>query len=291
MGLPFTLLAAAAVTAAAATSTEDAVREWAPLGISSDQFESHGAFDPRTGDFYFVRSSPSFEGWRIKLSRCESGRRLTPVDAPFAGDGVEADPWFDSAGRTLWFISTRTTDGIHRRDLDIWNVTRTATGVWGEPMRLPPPVNSESAEWYPRIAPDGWLYFGSGRPGGFGRTDIWRARRTATGWTVENAGPNINTGADEFEALPSPDGETLLIQAGDSYYESRRDGASWGPRTRLGPEINANGSEVGATYSPSGRSLMFARDTGRGRSGEFFVWHRASGDAWPSTCPARGSRD
>ncbi len=43
---------------------------WAPPGISSPQFESHGAFDPLTSDFYFVRSSPKFEGWRILVSHC-----------------------------------------------------------------------------------------------------------------------------------------------------------------------------------------------------------------------------
>jgi hypothetical protein len=37
-------------------------RPWKPKGISSPQFESHAALDPRTGEFYFVRSSPAFEG-------------------------------------------------------------------------------------------------------------------------------------------------------------------------------------------------------------------------------------
>ena len=41
------------------------VRPWKPAGISSPRFESHPAFDPRTGDFYFVRSSPEFRGWRV----------------------------------------------------------------------------------------------------------------------------------------------------------------------------------------------------------------------------------
>ena len=45
---------------------------WAPAPISSPMFESHPAFDPVTGDFYFVRSSPEFRGWRIFVSRCEA---------------------------------------------------------------------------------------------------------------------------------------------------------------------------------------------------------------------------
>ena len=259
------MLACSACAATASTRTSvDTVRQWAPALISSDQFESHGAFDPWTGDFYFVRSSPKFEGWRIKVSRCVRKQWLSPVDAAFAGDGVEADPWFDRFGRTLYFISTRTTDGVRKKDLDIWTVSRNARGNWGVPHRLPEPVNSGGAEWFPRVAPDGWLYFGSARPGGFGKTDIWRARLTGKSWTVENAGPGVNSGGDEYEPLPSRDGRSLLIQAGDSYYESKRAGTTWAKRVRLGPEINANGSEVGATYSPSGRTLMFARDAGPG---------------------------
>jgi len=46
------------------------VAPWKPVGIASPLFESHPAFDPRTGDFYFVRSSKSFQGWRILVSHC-----------------------------------------------------------------------------------------------------------------------------------------------------------------------------------------------------------------------------
>jgi len=61
-------------------------------GISSAQFESHAAFDPRTGDFHFVRSSPQFTGWRIFVSQCGRqgeffvwyghGREAWPPDCP-----------------------------------------------------------------------------------------------------------------------------------------------------------------------------------------------------------------
>src|SRR6187431_1335441 len=82
-------------------------KPWKPAGISSPQFESHAAFDPRTGDLYFVRSSPKFEGWLIFVSQCTARGWSDPVPPIFAGDGVEADPWFTSDGRHLYFISTR----------------------------------------------------------------------------------------------------------------------------------------------------------------------------------------
>ncbi|MBS0296777.1 MAG: PD40 domain-containing protein [Proteobacteria bacterium] len=265
------------------------VEPWAPPRVSSPMFESHAAFDPLTGDLYFVRSGKDFQGWRILTSRCGPDGWTEPKDAPFAGDGVEADPWFTRDGRRLYFISTRSTDGVHRKDLDIWMVERGRDGAWGKPQRLPEPVNTTGQEWFPRLGPDGWLYFGSSRPGGLGKTDIWRARQDRKGaWTVENLGPNINSAGDEYEPLPSADGKTLLIEASDGYFESehQKDG-SWGPRRKLGPEINLNGSEIGALASPSGRSLLFARDSGEPNSGEFFVWRRGGKEAWPPACPRK----
>jgi len=269
----------------AAESPAARVEPWKPAGVSSPQFESHAAFDPITGDFYFVRSSPGFEGWRIRVSRCGKNGWSEPREPDFAGDGVEADPFFTADGRTLYFISTRSTDGVKRRDLDLWRVERDAKGTWGVPARLPEPVNSAGTEWFPRPAPD-WLYFGSNRPGGLGGNDIWRARLTDGGrWVVENLGPAINTAGDEYEALPSPDGSRMILMADGDLYESKRDGTGWSRRVRLPPEVNSDGLEVGAVFSPSGKSLLFARDTKGPDSGEFFVLRWAGAEAWPSECP------
>jgi WD40-like Beta Propeller Repeat len=265
------------------------VRHWKPAGISSPLFESHPAFDPKTGDFYFVRSSPAFEGWRILVSRCTAKGWSEAKPPSFAGEGVEADPYFTPDGRTLFFISTRPRNGTPRKDLDIWRLDRGTDGVWGTPIPLPEPVNSIGAEWFPRPSSDGWLYFGSNRAGGFGGNDIWRGRADAAGrWTVENLGPAVNTGGDEYEPLPSADGARLLIMADGSFYESRRTEAGWSPRVKLRAEVNASGTEIGPLFSPSGRSLLFARDTKRPKSGEFFVWHERGSEAWPPECPVSG---
>ena len=256
---------------------------WSAPPVSSDQFEAYAAFDPWSGDLWFVRSKPDFTGWRIKVSHCSSRGWLVPVDAPIAGDGVEADPWFTPDGRTMWFISTRSTDGVRKKDLDIWLARRDRAGRWGIPERLPEPVNSPGQEWFPRLAADGWLYFGSNRPGGFGKTDVWRARQQAGGrWRIENAGGAINSAADEYEPLPSPDGRSMLIGTADGYYQSRRSKRGWTPRVKLGPDINANGSETGATYSPTAKSWMFGRDLKDGRSGELLLV--GGKDDWPPTC-------
>ncbi|HEX8233495.1 MAG TPA: hypothetical protein VF559_09160 [Caulobacteraceae bacterium] len=259
---------------------------WAPPGISSPLFESHAAFDPLTGDLYLVRSSKAFRGWRILRSRCGPGGWSEPEPAAFAGDGAEADPWFTPNGRGLYFISTRSEAGVKQGELDIWRVRRGQDGRWGQPERLPEPVNSPGQEWFPRLSSDGWLYFGSDRPGGQGGTDIWRARARAAGWRVENLGPRVNGPGDDYEPLPLPDGERLIVMADGDLYETRKTGRGWAPRTRLGPDVNSAAMEVGPALSPSGRTLLFARDTGPASSGEFFL-ARLGRETWPPACPAK----
>ncbi len=289
---PRAVLIAVASVGAGGPAVSSEVRAWQPAGISSAQFESHANFDPVTDDLYFVRSSPSFEGWQLFVSRCGPGGWSKPEPPPFAGDGVEADPYFTPDGRSLYFISTRSTDGIRRKDLDIWRVDRDEKGEWGVPVRLPEPINSTEQEWFPRLSPDGWLYFGSKRPGGLGRTDIWRARAGPDGrWAVENLGPSVNTAGDEFEALPSPDGTRLIVMADAGLFETRRGASGWSARAKLPPEVNANGTEVGPLFSPSGKTLLFARDTKGRSSGEFFLWSEGGDEPWPPGCAARRDRD
>ena len=276
----------ATLVAVTSTALAGEVVRWHPEHISSPQFESHAAFDPLTGDLYFVRSSTTVVDWRILQSHCTATGWSEPKDAPLTGDGVDADPYFTPDGKTLYFISARTVDGVKRQDPDIWLVRRQADGTWGKPIHLPEPINSSGSEWFPRPAPDGWLYFGSSRPGGLGKNDIWRGREDAKGhWTVENVGAAINTAADEYEPLLSPDGKRMIIMTHGAYYESTLDNDRWTPRRKLGPEVNANGTEIGAVFSPSGHSLMFARDLKGNESGEFFVWYEHGHEQWPPSCP------
>jgi hypothetical protein len=285
--LAFVLLASAAATSTIAAT----VTRWTPSPVASAQFESHPAFDPLTRDLYFVRSAPDFSGWKLLVSVCNKYGWNEPAPPSFAGDGLEADPWFTPDGRELYFISSRSTDGQHHADLDLWKVSRDRHGVWGIPQRLPEPLNSRAQEWFPRIGADGWLWFGSGRAGGLGKTDIWRARETSSGhWDVQNAGPAINTDGEEYEAEMSRDGKRLWINTADGFYESRFDGKAWRGRVKLPADVNANGSEVGALMSRSGHSILFARDTKAPDSGELFLWNDGKAERWPPVCAAAAPR-
>ena len=279
------ILLSAALLAAAAP--EWTARPWQPAGITSPQFESHPAFDPANKTLYLVRSSPQFRGWRIFESRCVGGGWSEPAPPSFASQGgVEADPFLTNHGRTLYFISSRQDDGVKGRGLDLWRVDRASlSAAWGKPVRLPEPLNSAGNEWFPRAAKDGWLYFGSDRPGGLGATDIYRARQAGGKWRVENLGPDVNSAGDEYEAEIAPDGRRMVLMAdGDLFVLTARNGR-WGGRTKLGPEINSAEMEVGPLLSPSGRSLLFARNMGETNgAGELVLARTGKAEPWPPAC-------
>lgn len=255
-------------------------------GVSSDQFESHPAFDPANGDLYFVRSTPQFSGWKILRRPCTPNGWGPAEPFRFGSEGVEADPFFTRDGRRLYFISSRADPPAKTsEDLDIWYVERRAGGDWGDPVRLPEPVNSAAEEWFPRIGPAGALYFGSGRPGGFGATDIYVARHDGDKWKVGNMGGEVSTAADDYEFEPSSDGRVAILMSGGSLYRFDRAGHGWGPRRPLLAE--AEGFHVGPLLSPSGRTLLFAHGKAR-LSGELFRLDLGGGrEPWPPSCPAK----
>jgi hypothetical protein len=264
------------------------VEHWDLPGISSPMWESHPAIDPLTGDLWFVRSDKKFSGWRILVSHCDKGRWSDPRPSPFARAGLEADPYFMPDGRTLYFISTRATGAGTSGALDIWRVSRDGKNAWGVPERLPPPVNSGEAEWFPRPAPDGWLYFGSRRSGGLGKDDIWRARQVAEGkWAVENAGPGLNSAGAEYEFQPAPDGKWGVLATDTGLYRVEKGKSGWERREKFGPEINADSSGIGPMIAPYGRMFVFSRDAGGERSGELFAVHLDGAAKWPPVCAGR----
>ena len=229
-----------------------------PGMISTGSFDSHPAFTPDGSTLYFLRSTPNFNLWTIVFSRFEGGRWNTPEVAPFSGQYSDADPFITPDGAHLYFISNRPVPGRAKPDLDIWMVEKTKTG-WGEPRNLGAPINSPGNEWYPTIAANGTMYFGSDREGGKGRTDIYRSRLVDGKYAeAENLGDVINTQFNEFEALISPDESFLILMGGgrpdskggfDLYISYNRNG-TWTKPVNLGDQINSSGNEYSPTISP-----------------------------------------
>lgn len=287
------MLAAACATACAMTYQPPArhsaePQRWAPPGITSDQYESSPTFTPDGREIYFMRSDRQFANWRILRSRCEAGDWSKPEAPGFAAAkaGLDADPFVTADGRRLYFVSAR--HDPKGEDLDIYYVQRGAGGDWGDPYRLPEPVNSSASELLPRATADGRLYFGSSREGGHGQGDLYTAAQSADGrWTVRNLGAPLSSAANEYEADISRDGRSLIavIDRGDRshLYRFERHANSWREHGRIAARSDV--FQVGPLLSPGGDRLLFAQADGE-RSGEFFLVDLIPKPdrRWPPSC-------
>ncbi|GAB3513917.1 TolB family protein [Pseudoxanthomonas daejeonensis] len=261
---------------------------WTPPALSTDQYESSPVFSPDGRELFFFRAPPTFDRYRLLYSRCEGTQWGAPRAPAFAGpaQALETDPAYSPDGAWLYYASDRT----HPGDLDIWRVPRLGDGSWGEPERLPAPVNSAQAELLPRPLADGRVLLGSHRAGGMGGRDVYLATpRDGGGWDVATLPAPVNTPQDEYEADLSADGRVLVVVANRGtrshlyVYDREGEGEAWHERGRV--PAYADVFQVGPLLSPDGRRLLFAQADGAA-SGEFFLVDLAPGadPRWPPVC-------
>lgn len=237
-------------------------------GVVSTGFDdAHVAFTPDGRTLYFVRSTPDFAHWTVLVSRRADGGWSAPEVAPFSGRFDDADVFVTRDGRRLFFISNRPSSATGteaRPDTEIWVMERAGAG-WGPPRHVAE-LSSPGDEWFPVLTDDGTIYFGSDRPGGRGKSDLWRARWLGDRFgPPENLGPAINGPDQEIEGLAFPDGRTLVFAAkgrpggaGEyDLYASFWCAGRWTAPAALGAGVNSKGWEFGPRLSPDGRTLYF----------------------------------
>jgi hypothetical protein len=200
----------------------------------------------------------------------------------------EGEASMSADGLTLYFSSS---PGRFRGGNDIFLTTRaTRNSPWRTPVNLGPTVNSSAIDVNPWISTDGLeLYFGSYRAGGYGRCDIYVARRATESdpWGVPvNLGPSVNSAyEDQFPCL-SADG--LLLFFSDHNINLPRPGGygnsdmwvsmhpttqgSWGAPVNLGPQVNGPYADHGPRVSPDGLTLYFSSLDRPGGYGGWDIW-------------------
>lgn len=166
-------------------------------------------------------------------------------------------------GRTaLWFSRNRPGGA---GGYDIWLSRRTSAG-WG--AATPAPFNSPARDFDPAYSPDGYfVYFSSDRPGGLGGDDIYRVAETAAGFGMpEHLDPAINSAANEWAPMPSPDRAHLLFSSDrpggagrQDLYAARRSGTRYLPAAPLPGAVNTAADEFDASYLADSRTVIFAR--------------------------------
>jgi hypothetical protein len=99
-------------------------------------------------------------------------------------------------------------------DSDIYVAPVAEDGSIGAPVPAPG-LNTGAGEFRPHVRRDGLeIFFDSNAPGGSGGLDIWSAVRDSTAvawWPPQNAGPNVNSPANETRPYLSWGASTLYF--------------------------------------------------------------------------------
>ncbi|WP_444811156.1 TolB family protein [Stenotrophomonas sp. LC732] len=162
----------------------------------------------------------------------------------------------------------------------------------------PVPFNTPGRDFDPAFSADGRVvYFCSDRAGGQGGDDLYRVSMGSDGRFGEpvNLGPAVNSAADEFAPMLSPDGRTLLFSSdraggagGHDLYSAAMIGGVAQPARPLAGDLNTAAQEFDATFLGDGRTVVFARaqDFGRAPVRQFIAYERGgrydAGHALPS---------
>ncbi len=183
-------------------------------------------------------------------------------------------------GETLYFCSARVGN---LREIDLY-VADLREGTWqgwqnaGKRLNL----GLEAGEMH--LSDSGTeIIFASRRAGGFGGVDLWRALKTADGWSdPENLGPGVNTAADENRPALSPDERELWFDApsllglpGPAVYRSlRTPQGTWGNAEEI---VSSFAGEP--AFSPDGQTLyfvhhFFTQDVSRMLEADIYETHR-----------------
>ena len=133
----------------------------------------------------------------------------------FNSEFWESAPSLSPDKRDLYFTSNRP-GGFGGNDIYVCH--RMENGRWSPPQNLGPNINTAGDESFPFIhADNSSLYFTSNELPGYGGTDLFVVRKTATGefGIPENLGYPINTIENEGSLVVAADGKT-------AYYASDR---------------------------------------------------------------------
>lgn len=124
-------------------------------------------------------------------------KAVEPIEGDFSTANDEGAPAFSPDGKTM-YLTVCTTNPEYPRMAEIYTSQR-SDAAWGKPQPLKITADTLSSYAHPAVSPDGrYLYFTSDMPGGFGGTDLWRARLNGgTLGVIENLGETLNTAGNE----------------------------------------------------------------------------------------------
>ena len=171
-------------------------------------------------------------------------------------------------------------------------VAKRADSGWSGALNLGPPINTRLNEGALNISPDGnKLFFaGCNRPDGYGRCDIYWARRMGDHWTApENLGEIVNSPQWDSQPSFSSDGKTLYFASNrpggkgssDIWKTELQSDGQWTLPVNLGDSVNTKNEEMAPFIHPDDQTLYFSSKghPGMGKL-DLFYSRRSPGGAW-----------
>jgi len=215
-------------------------------------------------EFVYVVTDSTWSKSTVMYTRLAGGRWTDP--APLNLGRISAyTPYFSPDGNTLYF-SSRIEDGHHLGHIF---AARRDGAAWTPAEPLSAPVNSETMEWEVCVTPDRTLYFSSGRPGGYGGLDIYRARLVDGKYSSAECLPAPVNGVSNDECpYMAPDESFLVFNSwkynarfkGNNLYVSFKEAeGGWSEPVALEAGVNTDELDIYPYVTPDGKYLMFTR--------------------------------
>jgi hypothetical protein len=190
---------------------------------------------------------------------------------------MRKEVWWQPPSRNAWLlcgvIAIASTGTAVAKEYGDWSAPVSAESLSGSSDE----VNTAANDGCPILDPyTNDLYMATNRPGGMGGQDIWIAAWNGSGWDAPvNAGPNINTAADEFCPAPSRGNRFFFVRGTlpsgntDIYVSKRHPQNGFGPAQRLPTGDSAINSPA-QEWSPSwfeagGHEYLYFSSTREGR--------------------------
>lgn len=171
--------------------------------------------------------------------------------------------------------------------IEDWNIFESVreNGKWGKPQAVS--FNSNANDFDPFFAPDGrGVYFFSNRAGGFGGDDIYFApfdKKTGNYGTPENLGATVNSQGDEWGAITSRDGQTLLYctdgrgGAGKhDLFTAQKTAKGWREAVNLG-KLNSALDDFDPVFLDDGKTIVFASERAGADNVDLYITYLVKG--------------
>ncbi|GLQ89802.1 TolB family protein [Dyella flagellata] len=243
-----------------------------PEAVWPSGSDSAPAFTPDGKTVFFTHRDDAIS---IMMARLRNDVWSKPQVAPFSGKWRDIEPAMAPDGSYLVFVSNRPTkaggaplDGYFGGRTrpgaggNIWRVDRKGD-VWGEPMRLPDVINSNSAIYSPAVAADGSIYFNQPDPV-TRKSHVYRAQAKRNGFETPVA-LSISDGTHPgYDVAVAPDESFLVFSANRApaaqdqsllFVAFQRNG-KWTEPQALDPHLEG----IEARLSPDLKTLYFQAD-------------------------------